>query len=383
MESLGADFQQAREIFERVALDEEYVDFSPCRPTRPSGDGPPGPHRRDARTGGCRPGSPIRDRAATSPCTRSTSRRTGTSRGSPRPTARRRCRSSTRPPRPWAPTHPSSSGFGHGWPGSRWTTSGSTSRTATGSARTRRRTRRSSRRPSPRRRPGIRHPVQEPGGGDPPAGLRTLELFLAEEGEACSPSQGHLRRAGAGDGRGVRLPRGQVPAPPPGVRDPDRDAAGGPRRTDGDRRPHDPCGRRARHRLHYGTYDYSAALGIAPAQQSLDHPVADHAKAVLQVAAAGTGVFVSDGSTNVLPVGDHRTAAWQLHGPGRRSLERGLYQELDLHPAQLADPVPRDVRVLPRRSPGRPRPAAALPGPAGVRLPRRAGDRRAALADTC
>ena len=88
--------------------------------------------------------------------------------------------------------------------------------------------------------------------------------------------------------------------------------------------------------LHYGTYDYSAALGIAPAQQSLDHPVADHAKAVLQVAAAGTGVFVSDGSTNVLPVGEHRTAAWRLHaGLVRRSLERGLYQGWDLHPAQL------------------------------------------------
>ena len=88
--------------------------------------------------------------------------------------------------------------------------------------------------------------------------------------------------------------------------------------------------------LHYGTYDYSAALGIAPAQQSLDHPVADHAKAVLQVAAAGTGVFVSDGSTNVLPVGAHRSTAWQLHARlVRRSLERGLYQGWDLHPAQL------------------------------------------------
>jgi citrate lyase beta subunit len=88
--------------------------------------------------------------------------------------------------------------------------------------------------------------------------------------------------------------------------------------------------------LHYGTYDYSAALGIAPAQQSLDHPVADHAKAVLQVAAAGTGVFVSDGSTNVIPVGEHRSAAWQLHARlVRRSLERGLYQGWDLHPAQL------------------------------------------------
>ena len=53
--------------------------------------------------------------------------------------------------------------------------------------------------------------------------------------------------------------------------------------------------------LHYGTYDYSAACGIASAYQSLDHPVADHAKAVMQVAAAATGVRLSDGSTNVLP----------------------------------------------------------------------------------
>lgn len=41
--------------------------------------------------------------------------------------------------------------------------------------------------------------------------------------------------------------------------------------------------------LHYGTYDYSAALGIAAGYQSMDHPVADYARAVMQVAAAGTG----------------------------------------------------------------------------------------------
>ena len=52
--------------------------------------------------------------------------------------------------------------------------------------------------------------------------------------------------------------------------------------------------------LHYGTYDYSAFLGIAAADQSLEHPAADHAKAVMQAAAAGTGVAVSDGSTNLL-----------------------------------------------------------------------------------
>jgi len=90
--------------------------------------------------------------------------------------------------------------------------------------------------------------------------------------------------------------------------------------------------------LHYGTYDYSAECGIAPAYQSLDHAVADHAKAVMQVAAAGTGVRVCDGSTNVLPVGETAQvhAAWRLHlALVRRSLERGFYQGWDLHPAQL------------------------------------------------
>ncbi|HEY1104566.1 MAG TPA: aldolase, partial [Agromyces sp.] len=52
--------------------------------------------------------------------------------------------------------------------------------------------------------------------------------------------------------------------------------------------------------LHYGTYDYSASLGIAAAYQSMEHPAADHAKNVMQVAAAQTGVRLSDGSTNIL-----------------------------------------------------------------------------------
>jgi citrate lyase beta subunit len=90
--------------------------------------------------------------------------------------------------------------------------------------------------------------------------------------------------------------------------------------------------------LHYGTYDYSASLGIAAEYQSMEHPAADHAKAVMQVAAAGTGVRLSDGSTNVIPVGTTRAryAAWRLHARlVRRSLERGFYQGWDLHPAQL------------------------------------------------
>ncbi len=91
--------------------------------------------------------------------------------------------------------------------------------------------------------------------------------------------------------------------------------------------------------LHYGTYDYSAALGIAAQQQSMEHPVADHARAVMQVAAAGTGVRLSDGSSNVVPEGSAAqvTAAWEQHARlVRRSLERGYYQGWDLHPAQLA-----------------------------------------------
>jgi citrate lyase beta subunit len=90
--------------------------------------------------------------------------------------------------------------------------------------------------------------------------------------------------------------------------------------------------------LHYGTYDYSASCGIAAEYQSMEHPAADHAKAVMQVAAAGTGVHVSDGSTNVLPVGDRAAvhAAWRLHARlVRRSLERGIYQGWDMHPAQF------------------------------------------------
>jgi citrate lyase beta subunit len=90
--------------------------------------------------------------------------------------------------------------------------------------------------------------------------------------------------------------------------------------------------------LHYGTYDYSAALGIAAAQQSLEHPAADHAKAVMQVAAAGTGVRLADGSTNVVPTGgrDDVRRAWRLHARlVTRSLERGYYQGWDMHPGHL------------------------------------------------
>ncbi|BCL32628.1 DUF6986 family protein [Streptomyces aurantiacus] len=90
--------------------------------------------------------------------------------------------------------------------------------------------------------------------------------------------------------------------------------------------------------LHYGTFDYSACLGVSAAYQASDHPAADHAKAIMQVAAAGTGVRVSDGSTNVLPVGPTSKVhdAWRLHhGLTRRALARAYYQGWDMHPGHL------------------------------------------------
>ncbi|SIS19091.1 DUF6986 family protein [Williamsia sterculiae] len=90
--------------------------------------------------------------------------------------------------------------------------------------------------------------------------------------------------------------------------------------------------------LHYGTYDYSAACGIVPAQQSLEHPVADHAKSVMLAASAQTGVWVSDGSTQVIPVGEPAEVDAALRRHFRlvtRSLEHGLYQGWDMHPGHL------------------------------------------------
>ncbi|MEU0058547.1 aldolase/citrate lyase family protein [Streptomyces sp. NPDC006334] len=90
--------------------------------------------------------------------------------------------------------------------------------------------------------------------------------------------------------------------------------------------------------LHYGTFDYSACLGVSAAHQASDHPAADHAKAVMQVAAAGTGVRVCDGSTNVLPVGPTERVheAWRLHYRlTRRALARAYYQGWDMHPGHL------------------------------------------------
>ncbi|MGV0868918.1 DUF6986 family protein [Corynebacterium kalidii] len=90
--------------------------------------------------------------------------------------------------------------------------------------------------------------------------------------------------------------------------------------------------------LHYGTYDYSASLGVDAAAQSLEHPVADHAKDVLQVATTAVGVELSDGSTNRIPVGTREEVleGWRIHHHlVRRHLRRGIRQGWDLHAHQL------------------------------------------------
>ena len=90
--------------------------------------------------------------------------------------------------------------------------------------------------------------------------------------------------------------------------------------------------------VHFGVYDYSAALEIAPARQGLRHSACDHARHIMQVALAGTGVILSAGSTNVLPVPprDHLLRAWRLHFQDvRHCLWSGFYHGWDLHPGQL------------------------------------------------
>jgi len=107
---------------------------------------------------------------------------------------------------------------------------------------------------------------------------------------------------------------------------------------------------------HFGTYDYTASCNITAAYQRMQHPACDFAKHFMQVAFAGTEVWLSDGSTTVMPVPIHREAkdgpaltdeqraenaasvhkAWGLHFDDvRHSLSGGFYQGWDLHPAQL------------------------------------------------
>jgi hypothetical protein len=106
---------------------------------------------------------------------------------------------------------------------------------------------------------------------------------------------------------------------------------------------------------HVGPNDYNARCNITAAHQHMTHPACDFAKHMMQVSFAGTGVWLSDGATNIMPVAPHRAPegsqlspaqedenrrtvhrAWRIHyGHVRHSLTGGFYQGWDLHPAQL------------------------------------------------
>ena len=103
---------------------------------------------------------------------------------------------------------------------------------------------------------------------------------------------------------------------------------------------------------HFGTYDYTASCGITAKYQTMAHPVCDFAHHMTKVALGGTGIFLSDGATNVMPVAPNRGEklskeklkentdsvhnAWRIgYSHTMHSLINGFYQGWDLNPAQL------------------------------------------------
>lgn len=104
--------------------------------------------------------------------------------------------------------------------------------------------------------------------------------------------------------------------------------------------------------MHFGTYDYTASCSITARYQEMDHPVCDFAHHMTKVALAHTGIWLSDGATNTMPIGPHRgdalTAAQLMENRDtvhrawkkgydhiRHSLWNGFYQGWDLNPAQF------------------------------------------------
>ena len=102
----------------------------------------------------------------------------------------------------------------------------------------------------------------------------------------------------------------------------------------------------------FGTYDYTAACNITAKYQDMGHAVCDFAHHFMKVSLGATGIWLSDGATNVMPIGPHRgdnlTAAqiaenkmvvqrsWKkAYDHTRYSLWKGLYQGWDLNPAQF------------------------------------------------
>ncbi len=104
--------------------------------------------------------------------------------------------------------------------------------------------------------------------------------------------------------------------------------------------------------VHFGAYDYTAALGISASFQDIRHPACSFARSVIQTACAGSGVRVVDSVTTLMPIPVHRDetlteaqrvenrrsvhAGWLKHFQNvSASMADGFYQSWDLHPNQL------------------------------------------------
>ncbi|HMQ02439.1 MAG TPA: aldolase/citrate lyase family protein [Pyrinomonadaceae bacterium] len=110
---------------------------------------------------------------------------------------------------------------------------------------------------------------------------------------------------------------------------------------------------------HFGAYDYTASIGIAAAEQDINHPACDFARNIMLLTLRPAGIRLSDSITARLPVPVYRDSqitkemaeanrsailsGWRLHYSNvTRSLANGFYQSWDLHPNQL---VPRYAAV--------------------------------------
>ena len=102
----------------------------------------------------------------------------------------------------------------------------------------------------------------------------------------------------------------------------------------------------------FGTYDYTAACNITAKYQDMGHAVCDFAHHFMKVSLGATGIWLSDGATNVMPIGPNRgdnltpeqlaenkrvvQRSWKkAYDHTRYSLWKGLYQGWDLNPAQF------------------------------------------------
>lgn len=103
---------------------------------------------------------------------------------------------------------------------------------------------------------------------------------------------------------------------------------------------------------HFGVYDYTASCDVTAKLQGMRHPVCDFARSIMKVSLAGTGVWLSDGATNIMPVGPYKGEklteqekkenistihrAWKIgYDDIQHSLANAFYQGWDLHPGQL------------------------------------------------